>query len=314
MVQQEVKRLRHEMSSKMGSITEAEHVHELERTNRISFDVIFDEELKKWAKEGDFWVCSCDSPSAGFPPIKAGEKSVVQPYFTDILKQFNTFKTDRVTGNLLRTVYRKNPRTGRYTDKIYLEESAVQSVPLLDTENTPTLGSRKPDIPCYYLSVNQLSLLRMVTFVECKPRSATTGMPAFSPAEVGQVICTAELLLDKQPQRAFAIVGLSDGVRFQFFRVGRDGGTSKVLVSCMFMNMDGWAVCYAFDCFKDMHLLSVDFFSHCRSCLVCCCRSRTSLDFGTLSWPMTGSCEASSGRARTAPCILSRKRMGLSTP
>ena len=90
MVQQEVKRLRHEMSSKMGSITEAEHVHELERTNRISFDVIFDEELKKWAKEGDFWVCSCDSPSAGFPPIKVGEKSVVQPYFTDILKQFNT--------------------------------------------------------------------------------------------------------------------------------------------------------------------------------------------------------------------------------
>jgi hypothetical protein len=239
------------MSSRKGSTTEAEYVHNLEKNGLIRSDVTFDEALKEWSKVGDFWVCSCDSPFAQFPPLKSGKKSVVQPYFAEILNKFNTIHTDQ-EHRLFRTLYRKDARTGQYTDKFHLPANDVYSVPMLQMENTPTIGSRKPDIPCYYLTANQLGVLRMVSFGECTPRSALAGA-AFSPAEMGHVICAAEVLLERQPQRAFAIVGLSDGVRFQFFRVKREGESSEVVVSCMFMNMDGWAVRYAFDCFEDMH-------------------------------------------------------------
>lgn len=61
-----VKRLKHEESSRMGSITEARMMKDMIKEEKLIEDPDFDEALQKIQTAGDFWVE--DDPPSKFLP------------------------------------------------------------------------------------------------------------------------------------------------------------------------------------------------------------------------------------------------------
>ena len=230
-----VKRVRSYESSRKGSITEARLVKDMIREKMLIEDPVFDDELKKILDLGDFWVEAVDDPSARFPRAKASEKTSVQPFFMEIMAKFSVL----CTGDKL--VYRAGP-DGRYNVATKLGD--VTCMPDASVHDTPTIGSRKPDVNIYHQTVDTKGILRIVSAWELKSRGRKNNH-SFSPDEIGQVIDTNMELLRQQPFRMFTLAVLSDGVRFVFFKIMRlspQRDDYKVLQSSTYLNMRGWAV------------------------------------------------------------------------
>jgi hypothetical protein len=229
--------LRHDDNSHKGEITEARLVYNLRKENKLVEDPRFDAELESIMQDGDFWVESCDNPTTSFPPAKAGEKSTVQPFFEDVMNKFvNCAKTGAAN-----SVYKPNA-VGKYIVPSQLP--AVSCIPDATVHETPTVGSRKPDMNLYHDTTETKGILRIISSWELKPRAVESNH-AFSADEIGQLIDTNMELLRQQPFRTFTIAVLSDGVRFVFFKITRLNQHFEdfhIVQSSTYLNMRGWAV------------------------------------------------------------------------
>ena len=182
-------------------------------------------------------------PAAEFPDALVSEKTDVQPFFIDIMAKFSAL----CTGDKL--VYIAGP-DGKYN--VATKLGVVTCMPDASMHDTPTIGSRKPDVNIYYQSLDTKGILRIVSSWELKSRGGK-NQHSFSLDEIGQVIDTNMELLRQQPFRQFTLAVLSDGVRFVFFKIIRLGpqlDDYKVLQSSTYLNMQGWAVSIAEHYFK----------------------------------------------------------------
>ncbi len=234
MVEETARKFKSEHHSQMGgTVTYAQFFQSLQfNSNSITFNSLMDE----FIKIGKVWPVSCENPLTTLPPRNSAEKHVVQPYFTDIMEKFNKSANAE---NCERSVFSASP-DGKWSAAVTMVD-AVSITPDPHAFSTHTIGSRMPDVPCYFETLDIKGVLRVVTFVELKSRNATDG--DFSPSEQGQVIDTASELLRQQPYRTFVIVCLSDGVRFKFYHVRRlVNGGFVTTISHLYLNMTGWAV------------------------------------------------------------------------
>jgi hypothetical protein len=236
MIQDAVNNFLRIRNSKIGTVTEANLVHQMIEDKSLVTDMSFDNELDAIKKSGEFWVDDMDDPTSLFPGPNVGEKSTVQPFFVDVLEKFATI----CAGNKI--VYRKGKtgdKAGKY--RVRMKLGNIFCIPDASVHNAPTVGSRKPDVNVYYQTVGIKGTLRIISSWELKARSGV-GNPAFSPEEVGQLIDTNFELFRQQPFRTFSLAVLSDGVRFVFFKIMKIKDDFKVLQSSMYFGMDGWSV------------------------------------------------------------------------
>ena len=230
-------------SSRSGTSTEEWFVKDMIKENMLIEDPVFDDELQKIMDSGDFWVEAMDDPSTIFPRADVFDITEIQSFFIDIMAKFSAL----CTGDKL--VYRAGP-DGKYNVSTKL--GVVTCMPDASVYNTPTIGSRRPDVNIYYQSLDTKGILRIVSSWELNPRGSKYDY-SFSLDEIGKVIETSKKLMRKQPFRMFTLAVLSDGVRFVFFKIMRLGpqlDDYKVLQSSTYLNMQGWAVRIAEHYFK----------------------------------------------------------------
>lgn len=231
-----VKRMKHSETSRKGSITEAQLVQNMIEEGTLVTDTAFDAELRAIQAQGDFWVDAVDDPCTLFPPAKSGEKSTVQPFFIEVMDKFAV-----ICAREEKAVYRKGA-DDKYNVKHTIGD--VLCIPDATVHETPTVGSRKPDVNVYYEDKLIKGVLRIIFSWELKSR-AVENNHKFSNEEIGQVIDTGMELLRQQPFRQFTLAVLTDGVRFVFFKISRvrhQVEEFKVIQSNTFLNMQGWAV------------------------------------------------------------------------
>jgi hypothetical protein len=117
------------------------------------------------------------------------------------------------------------------------KEKPWNSLPEPDAYKQVSFGSRKPDIVNY--QKDKTGSLAITSFGDFKKR----GTGNFSNDEVGHVLDMARVFMeDVMIHRKFVVVFLSDGVRWQFFRVERgSSGVLKYMEAAVISNaMDGW--------------------------------------------------------------------------
>lgn len=234
--------------SKVGTMTEAELTQQMRNNGTLSTDVTLDEELRKLSSSGNFWIESVDDSQPVFPPLNSNERDVVQPFFQEVMKKFVQIATcETKSRRKVFQVATAGKNRGKMMKAVDLIPSTVSCLPDASVHNTPTVGSRKPDINVYFSTLAVKSTYRIVSSWELKPRCATMGRSDFSDDEVGQVIDTNMELLRQQPYREFTLSVLSDGYRFVFFKIYHRGHEQfEVHQSSTFLGMDGWSVAFAF--------------------------------------------------------------------
>jgi hypothetical protein len=122
------------------------------------------------------------------------------------------------------------------------EEFQIVSFPSPMAYFQKSFGNRSPDLPFYSRCDN--SSPHCITFMlDVKPCEDGD----FGDEQVGHIVdMTRELLTTEQTRRTGMICGLTDGSRFQFFRVWRYGADGvKVDASRIFKGQEGWQVQYS---------------------------------------------------------------------
>jgi hypothetical protein len=105
-----------------------------------------------------------DDPSAIFPRAKASEKTSVQPFFIEIMAKFLALCNGK------KMVYRAGA-DGKYNVATKLGD--VTCMPDASVHDTPTIGSRKPDVNIYYQTVDTKGILRIVSLATWRSSTLT---------------------------------------------------------------------------------------------------------------------------------------------
>ena len=234
-----IKRMKPSDASRMGSVTEAQLVQDMVSNQTLIDDPNFDMELNIIKKQGEFWVESCDNPVSLFPAPSSGEKSTVQPFFTDVMGKFANMclMKDKI-------VFIPDDKGLYRTPKVLTGD--LLCIPDASIHETPTVGSRKPDVNVYHESIDVKGVLRVVSAWELKAR-AKEKSHRFADDEIGQLVDTNMELLRQQPFRQFTLAVLSDGVRFQFFKIKVSAVNGFIVSkSSVYLNMEGWSVRFLF--------------------------------------------------------------------
>ena len=146
------------------------------------------------------WFKSCQCPKniksylKKVPAADSSESKIVQPWWTTLIKKFNSTLDARCT------------------------------LQILDRHKYPTIGTRKPDCPMY-AKERPHSVLNMVAIGELKTRRSTHSAD-FSYEEKGHLLEFIENLILEQPWRKDGSVTgfLSDAKYIQFFFVSYSAG------------------------------------------------------------------------------------------
>lgn len=229
--------------SKVGTMTEAELTQKMRNEGCLKGDLKFDEDLRTLSASGNFWIESVEAPEPVFPEINSNERDVVQPFFVRVMNKFVEIATNAIKSH--RKVFQMataGVNRGKMMKPVDLIP-IVSCLPDATVHNTPTVGSRKPDINVYYGTLNVKSTYRIVSSWVLKSRCASIERFEFSNEEIGQVIDTNMELLRQQPYRDFTLSVLSDGYRFDVFKIYRRGHEQfEVYQSSSFLGMVGWSV------------------------------------------------------------------------
>lgn len=227
--------LKQSSSRVAGTVTAAQLYTSLKEEGRLkqdgNIDAIFNFESEAC------WVEAVENPVTLFPALASGEKAKVQPFFTEVLNKFNTAVQNKKMFTLLK-------KDGTFTKAVSIKD-AVVCRPTGELCDTPTIGTRKPDIVVHHR--DGAGIWNIMLACELKSRDSDEG--DFASAEVGHLIDTNFELLRQQPLRRFTYSFISDGFRFQFFKVSRDrrdadaGDAFNVQSSRIFSGLVGWKVC-----------------------------------------------------------------------
>ena len=117
-----------------------------------------------------------------------------------------------------------------------VKRSLLTSIPIKNAHNTASFGRRKPDL--VNAAIGMTGELAITSFGECqKP-----GPNDFTDEQVGHILGMAQVYLTKHAfHRHFLIVYLTDGRRWQFFRVQRNGSDLQYQKAPVLNNaMEGW--------------------------------------------------------------------------
>lgn len=187
-----------------GITTEAMWLQHLKSTNQLTSN---DSEFSRFLSEikVTWWI----SASIGkFPSYRANETDDCQPFVRDMIEKFTA-----CGGNVFREP-RKSPIFFRSPPKINIK---LVSEPV-DCHSTVSYGRRKPDIVCYAGAKRGAMSITIVGDV----KGCTSVNNSFPDSERGHILdMTKDLLLLEQPSRIFCYCFLTDGNRFQFFKVTR---------------------------------------------------------------------------------------------
>ena len=117
-----------------------------------------------------------------------------------------------------------------------VDRSLLTSIPIMNAHNTASFGRRKPDL--VNAAIGMTGELAITSFGECKK----PGPNDFTDEQVGHILGMAQVYLTKHAfHRHFLIVYLTDGRRWQFFRVQRNGSELQYQKAPVIDNpMEGW--------------------------------------------------------------------------
>ena len=213
---------------KHGVTTAAQWVSSLRGNHKLLYRQELDSFLTA-AKLG--WIC-CD-PTFNFPPLGTAEsprvdrESGTQAYVTGQLrsiKQATHFHAE------------KRDKSGFVKKKNALN---LQSFPDPDAYERTAFGPRKPDVVAY-ASENLRGALAITLIGDVKGASSEGDFPD---AEIGHILGLARTLLGSyQVFRRVLYCFLTDGNRFQFFKVERQSDEFFFQQSSVFFNTMGWQI------------------------------------------------------------------------
>jgi hypothetical protein len=193
--------------------TEAEVFQTLVKSNLIVSNRVIDKDLNRmlftqgYIKSGN--IEDLENELDTLLPLGSGEKSVVQPYFSDFVNTFFTNKKELSFYQLSRNNKQFNAASS-LTMKL-------TSIPSSDAFNHVSFCGRKPDIVSYQSEA--AGSLSIVVVGDLKPRDSNHD---FTDQQKGHLIdFMRTLLTEVQPFRKMLYGVLSDCVRFQFIRAVR---------------------------------------------------------------------------------------------
>jgi hypothetical protein len=220
--------LRLSTDTKHGVTTEAEWVAALRNNGKLKHLESFDDFL---AGKGAGWINTTDF---NFPVIGTGEipredpNSGVQGYVTEKLTQI-------LNANTIHARKKKNPNQ-------FIQQGTQLTLKILpDPEafSRPSFGHRKPDVVAYRGSNRGAFAIALIG--DCK--GVVSLDKDFQPAEIGHILDMSKDLLAKfQVFRHVMFSFLTDGHRFQFFKVQRESDGFHFTQSIVFTETLGWQV------------------------------------------------------------------------
>lgn len=214
-------------AARPGLSTNAQWVRDLKESNRLHPDQHLNHFLR--SNKLSVWP-TATVPS--FPQVGAGEALRCQPFVTARLEELHAcllnrtmYKYKRGLANLMRR---------QKTDVVFTSTAS-------DSHTVVSFENHKPDVVCFAGDeVGPSSIAFLGDVKDCT--SATNG---FTDEEVGHVLDMATVLMIKhQFHRSTLLCFLTDGLRFQFFRLVRPLRSSEILYesSAVFVREHGWQV------------------------------------------------------------------------
>jgi hypothetical protein len=221
--------LRLSTDTKHGVTTEAEWVAALRSNGKLKHLESFDDFL---AVKGAGWINT--TADFNFPGIGTGEiprdnsVSGVQTYVTDKLNQI-------LNAKYFHARKKKNPN--QFIQQ--REELTLKIQPDPDAFRRVSFGHRKPDVVAYRGSNRGAFAIALIG--DCK--GVVSLDKDFQPAEIGHILDMSKDLLSKfQVFRHVMFSFLTDGQRFQFFKVQRESDGFHFTQSIVFTDTLGWQV------------------------------------------------------------------------
>ena len=223
--------LRLSTDTKHGVTTEAEWVAALRNDGKLKYLQSFDNFL---AEKGAGWINTTDF---NFPGIGTGEipredpNSGVQGYVTEKLYQIL---------NATHFHARKKKDPNKFVKEGTKLTLRIQPDP--EAFSRPSFGHRKPDVVAYGSSNRGAFAIALIG--DCK--GVVSLVKDFQEPEIGHILDMSKELLTKfQVFRHVMFSFLTDGHRFQFFKVKRESDGFHFSQSTVYTNTLGWQVDYA---------------------------------------------------------------------
>jgi hypothetical protein len=221
-VKKELQLLKFQPRGPRGISTAANWVSSIRDENLLIVDNKLNHFLENCAVE--WWPTPKVMP---FPNVGATESKTCQDFVNTIIKKIincdgNVYKIDDF-GNAQSIVL----------------QFPIHSQPV-DCHKVVSFSGRKPDICCYQGDRRGAYLITLVGDVKgCGARTAD-----FPEAEIGHILdMTTDLLVKHQFTRLFIYCFLTDGCKFQFFKVRRCvGNVFRYEQSAVYCNEKGWQV------------------------------------------------------------------------
>lgn len=176
--------------TRRGATAQAELVQDLKRKRLFELTTAWTQTLEAYKNQESTYSYASELLNAcGDPPkLGDGEKTTTQPFVTNLLSEMNDKMKDVLTS---------------FAD--------------LEAPGRVSFGTRKPDI--VFLDEGKRGAGRITLIGEVK--GYTTGNGDFSDEHVGEILDTAFDLMDLQREREFLYAFITDGARFQYFKIDR---------------------------------------------------------------------------------------------
>ena len=230
------------MKTKKGTVTESQFMQQLQEDGKYTRDHFFCKWLGELKANNKIWIKSGDASEKHFPPLGTTEQDVKSPNGKKILgtQSFFDATVNKIRGGEFFTAEGKS-------SQYFSKKRKNMSIKLdpKSTCNIATFRRRKPDHTVFREGLN--GEFAIVFIGEIKSRYNGS----FTAAHMGQIIDTCIDLYEIQIERSYVICFLSDGYRFQFFKVSFvDGEPNNVAPSDIYTGVAGWQV-------KDYHVLPI---------------------------------------------------------
>jgi hypothetical protein len=194
----------------------------------LRFSPALTESLQAMVNRNNTWWIRNLIPNKRFPTLGSKEKATCQPFVTNVLRNF---EGNTIQGTLWSTHFLSmfSARTMTYNLVSQVDATAYRNV---------SFSTRKPDVVAYEIGRRGVSSITMIGDVK-----GYSSDGDFDNEEVGHVLDMTYDLMNIQRFRNMIYCFLTDGYRFQYFRVSRNvAGNYSVEQSSVFFQNTGWKV------------------------------------------------------------------------
>jgi hypothetical protein len=221
-------------SARPGTRTNAQFYQDLVLERRIENAVgdsfPFPPSCKVWV---DAWFTDAEPTFPGEDTNESGDNGT-QAFFDGQMQ--NIIQTSKANNGELpvRQAYKSDPT--KFIRKVSSKEP-LTSVPVLDVHNTPAFLRRKFD--GYTTQLGRAGPLSIIFPTELK--GALPRHRGFPDEQVGQILDMVTQLMEfEQRSRLFMYSGLTDGYRWQFFKIIRTERSYQYQQSTIYNGLAGW--------------------------------------------------------------------------